>query len=55
MQTAAYSWMIYERTGIAVGDIMIVMMTQDDGLLLFEERVRDWLPKFIEVRNRVDL
>lgn len=55
MQCAAYAMMIYERTGIAVGDILIVMLTQDDGLLIFEESVRDWLPKFIEVRNSVNI
>lgn len=55
MQCAAYAMMIYERTGIAVGDILIVMMTQDDGLLIFEESVRDWLPKFIEVRNGLSI
>lgn len=47
--------MIYERTGIAVGDILVVMLTQDDGLLVFEESVREWLPKFIEVRNKVNI
>lgn len=47
--------MIYERTGIAVGDILVVMLTQDDGLLVFEESVREWLRKFIEVRNKVNI
>jgi hypothetical protein len=55
LQTACYAYMIYERTGIAVGDILIVMMTQDDGLLLFEEKASDWLPKFIEMRNGLDI
>jgi genome maintenance exonuclease 1 len=53
LQTASYAYMIYERTGIAVGDILIVMMSQDDGLLLFEEKVADWLNHFIILRNRV--
>jgi hypothetical protein len=55
MQCAAYAMMIFERTGIAVGDILIVMMVQDYGLLIFEESVRDWLHKFIEVRNKVNI
>lgn len=55
MQCAAYQMMIYERTGISVGDILIVMMVQDYGLLLFEEKTRDWLHKFIEVRNKVNI
>ena len=55
LQTACYAYMIYERTGIAVADIMIVILTQDDGLLLFEEKVVDWLPKFIEMRNGLSI
>lgn len=55
MQCACYAFSLYERTGIAVGDILIVMMVQDYGLLLFEEKTRDWLPKFIEVRNKVSI
>lgn len=55
LQTAAYAYMIYERTGIVVEDILIVMMTQDDGLLLFEEKVLPWLLKFIEMRNGLSI
>jgi hypothetical protein len=55
LQASAYAYMIYERTGIAVGDILIVMLTQDDGLLLFEEKVKDWLPEYIKLRNSVEL
>ena len=55
MQCSAYAFSLYERTGIIVNDLLIVMLTKDDGLLLFEESVRDWLPKFIEVRNNVNI
>lgn len=54
MQTAAYSMMFWERTGYAIADILICMVTPDDGLLLFSEKVKDWLPEFIKVRNSVD-
>lgn len=55
LQTSAYAYSIYERTGIPVGDILIVMMVQDYGLLTFSERVKDWLPKFIELRNGLSI
>lgn len=55
LQTAAYAYCIFERTGIVVGDILIVMMVEDHGLLTFTEKVQDWLPKFIEMRNVVSL
>lgn len=54
LQTAAYAQMLYERTGIAVADILIVMTTPDDGLLLFEEKVREWFPKYVELRNSIN-
>lgn len=52
MQCSAYAFSIYERTGLVVGDIMIVMLTADDGLITFHEKVRDWLPEFIKVREK---
>lgn len=55
LQTACYAYCIYERTGIPVGDILIVMMVQDYGLLTFSEKVKDWLPKFIEMRNGLSI
>lgn len=55
LQAAAYAFSLYERTGIIVNDLLIVMMTQDNGLLLFEEKTRDWLPEFIKVREKYKL
>ena len=46
--------MFWERTGHAIADILICMVTPDDGLLLFEEKVKDWLGEFMKVRNQVD-
>lgn len=54
MQTACYAYMYWERTGKVVKDLMIVIMTEDNGLLVFEEKLGDWLKKFIEVRNAFD-
>ena len=50
-QAAAYAFMFYERTGVAVGKIRIAMTTEEFGLLQFEEDVKTWLPKFITLRN----
>ena len=55
LQAAAYAFSLYERTGIIVNDLLIVMMVQDYGLLLFEEKTRDWLPEFIKVREKYKL
>lgn len=51
MQAACYSLMFFERTGVAAKKIKIVMATKDDGLLIFDENVSDWLPKFKKVRE----
>lgn len=50
-QCAAYAYMFYERTGIPIKNLLIAMTTQDDGILLFKERVRDHLPQFINARQ----
>lgn len=51
MQCSAYAYMFYERTGVAIKRIKVVMTTEEFGLLLFEENVQTWLPKFIQVRQ----
>jgi predicted RecB family nuclease len=51
MQASAYSLMFYERTGIVAKKLKIVMATKDDGLLIFDEDLADWLPKFKKVRE----
>lgn len=53
MQCAAYSMMFFERTRILAPKIRILMTTQDDGVLVFDENVKDWIPKFIEIRNKM--
>lgn len=52
MQAAAYSAMFYELTGIVVKDILIAMTVEDYGLLLFEEKVSDYLKDFIDIRRK---
>lgn len=50
-QMASYSVMFYERTGIAVPNMVVQMTVPEIGLLTFKEKVRDWVPKFIAVRK----
>jgi genome maintenance exonuclease 1 len=52
MQLSAYAFMFYEHTGRSIKRIRIHMTTQDDGLIVFTENPKDWLPKFIEVRAK---
>jgi hypothetical protein len=50
-QMASYSVMFYERTGIAVPNMVIQMTVPEVGLLTFEEKVKDWVPEFIKARK----
>lgn len=49
----AYAW--YERTGMTVPQIVILVMVDEGSHQIFVERTKDWLPKFIELRNKVSL
>jgi hypothetical protein len=55
MQASCYALMIYELLGIFPGKIVIVMTIDDSPAKVFEERSADWIEKFIELRNGVDL
>ena len=55
MQESAYAMMMFERTGILCKNLVTVMTVDDGDSQVFIERSRDWLPKFIELRNRVSL
>jgi genome maintenance exonuclease 1 len=52
MQCAAYSLFFFEHTGIIIPDIVIAMTIRDHGLVIFREKVLDWIPKFIALRNQ---
>lgn len=54
MQGAAYSLMFWERTGILIPKMRILITTQDDGLLDYIEPVVKWLPKFVALRNTLE-
>lgn len=51
MQCAAYAVAFEERTGIPVHRILIILATDDDGVILFEERRDNWVKGFIELRK----
>ena len=55
LQSAAYAYMIYERTGKVPSNIVIVMTIDDGDGKIFVEKPRDWIQKFIDLRNSVDL
>lgn len=55
MQASVYAMAWYELTGISIEDIRIIITTQDDGVLVYDEKVRDWLPEFVKVRKQYDL
>ena len=52
MQAAAYAYMWWERTGIVVKKIKILMAIPEYGLLIHEENVADWIQKFIVTREK---
>ena len=55
MQTAAYSFMFYERTGLIINDLYIAMTTEEFGLLEFKVKSKEWLPKFVDLRQQYKL
>lgn len=55
IQASAYAWMTWERTGLLPGQIVIVIMFDDDNPLVYVERTRDWIQKFIDMRKSVDI
>ena len=54
-QASAYSYMTFERTGMLPKKIVILMMVDDGEPLVFIERSKDWIEKFISIRNSVDI
>lgn len=54
MQGAAYSLMFWERAGILIPQMRIIITTQDDGLLDYIEPVAKWIPKFVALRNTLE-
>lgn len=52
MQTAAYAMMVYERSGIMVPNLLILMQNWKDGeTYVYRSKTAEWLPRFCAVRN----
>ena len=54
-QASAYSYMTFERTGLLPKQIVIMMMVDGGHPLVFIEKSKDWIEKFIELRGKVDI
>ena len=55
IQASAYSYMTFERTGLLPKQIVIMMMVDGGHPLVFIEKSKDWIEKFIEIRKGVNL
>ena len=55
MQCAAYAVAFEERTGIPVNKMLIIMATDSDGVVTFEEKRDDWISGFLKVREEYRL
>lgn len=53
MQCSVYALAFYELTGVVVPNIRILMTVKHESVLVFDEKVSKWAPKFIEIRNSV--
>ena len=51
IQTAAYSYMFWEQTGIVPEQLVIIMGVDNENALTFTEPVKRWLPEFMLVRE----
>lgn len=55
MQVAAYSVAWYERTGMLISNSRVIITTQDDGVFVFDEPVKEWVGKFAELRKTCEI
>jgi len=53
IQAAVYAVMFYERTGIVISKTKILISTQDNGVLEYDDEVKPWIPAFIELRKNL--
>lgn len=52
MQCAAYARMFYERTGVLIKFCRVIITTEDNGVLVYDEPILPWLKKFMEIRSQ---
>lgn len=51
LQTSAYAMMCFERTGIVLKDLVILMLVEGGECLIFKEKVGDYIEGFIKLRQ----
>jgi len=54
IQASAYGFMTFELTGLLPKQIVILMMVDGSEPLVFIEKTRDWIERFIEMREKID-
>ena len=55
LQASCYSYMFYERIGMIVPKLVIIMTVDDGTSIVFEERAKDHIKQFIALRESVDI
>lgn len=55
LQESCYSYMFYERTGLVIPNIVTVMTVDDSQPIVFEEKAKNYIEEFIELRKKVAL
>lgn len=55
LQASCYSYMFFERTGMFLPQLVIVMTVDDGDSMIFIQKAGDWLPKFVKLRESVNL
>ena len=53
LQTSIYAYMFWERTGIPIEQVVIVIATDGFGTLVYEEDVRNHLPQAFALRQKM--
>ena len=54
MQCAAYALAWYERTGMVISQMRILITTGEFGMLVYDEPVLKWIPQFEDLRLKFD-
>lgn len=52
LQTSCYAAILFDYKGFLIKDVVIAMTTEHDGLIVFEKKVKDYLPQFINRRKQ---
>ena len=52
MQESFYAAAFYERTGLAIKQLVTLIMVDDDKPQVFIEQPMKWLPKFMQLRKK---